>query len=260
VHASVVTLFPELFRPFLATSLLGRAVENGLVRIDLVDLRTFGEGPHRVVDDRPFGGGPGMVLMAEPFARAAEHARASHAPGARLLLLTPQGRRFDQRLAGELAASPAGFVLLCGRYEGVDERAVEALRPEELSLGDFVLSGGEPAAIAILDAVARLVPGVVGDERSPREDSFGTGGGPLDHPHYTRPAAWRGLEVPEVLRGGNHAAIARWRREEALARTRARRPDLLRGGAEGPAGGGAPAGRSPAARAPAAPSPEDGPP
>jgi tRNA (guanine37-N1)-methyltransferase len=227
VHATVVTLFPELFGPFLATSLLGRAVAKGLVRIALVDLRTFGEGPHRVVDDRPFGGGPGMVLMAEPFARAAEQARAGHAPGARLLLLTPQGRRFDQRLAGELAAAPAGFVLLCARYEGVDERAVEALEPEEISLGDFVLSGGEPAAIAILDAVARLVPGVVGDERSPKEDSFGAGGGPLDHPHYTRPAAWRGLEVPEVLRGGNHAAIAKWRREQALARTHARRPDLL---------------------------------
>src|SRR5688572_12289 len=229
VHATVVTLFPDLFRPFLSTSLLGRAVAKGLVRIDLVDLRTFGEGPHRVVDDRPFGGGPGMVLMAEPFAQAAAQALAAHAPGARLLLLTPQGRRFDQRLAGELAAAPSGFVLLCARYEGVDERAVEALRPEEVSLGDYVLSGGETAALAVLDAAARLVPGVVGDERSPKEDSFGEGGGILDHPHYTRPAVWRDLAVPEVLRNGNHAAIARWRLEQARTRTRARRPDLLPG-------------------------------
>ncbi len=229
MHATVVTLFPGLFRPFLEASILGRAVEAGLVRVGLIDLRAYGEGPHRVVDDRPFGGGPGMVLMAEPLTRAATDALAQHPPGARLLLLTPQGRRLDQRLAGELAAHAPGFVLLCARYEGVDERAVEALSPEELSLGDFVLSGGEPAALAVLDAAARLVPGVVGDERSPREDSFGEGGGPLDHPHYTRPAVWRERPVPEVLRGGNHAAIARWRREQALARTRARRPDLLAG-------------------------------
>lgn len=229
MHATVVTLFPELFGPFLAASILGRAVGQGLVRVGFVDLRTFGEGPHRVVDDRPFGGGPGMVLMAEPFVQAAEAARALHVGGARLLYLTPQGRRFDQRMALELATHAPGFVLLCARYEGVDERAIEALQPEEVSLGDFVLSGGEPAALAILDAVARLVPGVVGDERSPREDSFGQGGGPLDHPHYTRPAAWRGQGVPEVLRGGNHAAIAAWRRERALERTRARRPDLLSG-------------------------------
>lgn len=234
MHATVVTLFPELFAPFLTASILGRAVAAGRVRIDLVDLRPFGEGPHRMVDDRPFGGGPGMVLMAEPFTQAATQALAAHPPGARLLLLSPQGRRFDQRLAGELAAHAPGFVLLCGRYEGVDERAVEALSPEEVSLGDFVLSGGEPAALAILDAVARLVPGVLGDERSPKEDSFGAGGGPLDHPHYTRPAVWRERAVPEVLRGGNHAAIERWRREQALARTRARRPDLLPGRPEAP--------------------------
>lgn len=227
MHATVVTLFPGLFGPFLTSGVLGRAVQDGLLRIDLHDLRPYGEGVHRQVDDRPFGGGPGMVLMAEPFTRAAEDARAAHAPGARLLLLTPQGRRFDQALAGELAAHAPGFVLLCARYEGVDERAVEALAPEELSLGDFVLSGGEAAALVILDAVARLVPGVLGDARSPQQDSFGAGGGPLDHPHYTRPAVWRGRPVPEVLRGGNHAAIERWRREQALARTRARRPDLL---------------------------------
>jgi tRNA (guanine37-N1)-methyltransferase len=227
VHASVVTLFPDLFRPFLGAGVFGRGVERGLLQVDLIDLRELGEGPHRVVDDRPFGGGPGMVLLAEPFVLATERARAGHPPGVRTFLLTPQGRVFDQSLARELAAYPPGFVLLCARYEGVDERAVEALAPEEVSLGDFVLSGGEAAALCVLDAVARLVPGVLGDARSPEQDSFGPGGGPLDHAHYTRPAVWRGQAVPEVLRGGNHAAIERWRRQQALDRTRARRPDLL---------------------------------
>lgn len=227
MHASVVTLFPDLLRPFLGAGVFGRGVEQGLLRVDLVDLREFGEGPHRVVDDRPFGGGPGMVLLAEPFVRAAERARAGHPDGVRTLLLTPQGRRFDQAYAHDLAAHGPGFVLLCARYEGVDERAVEVLAPEEVSVGDYVLSGGEPAALCILDAVARLVPGVLGDERSPAQDSFGPGGGPLDHAHYTRPAVWRERAVPDVLRGGNHAAIERWRREQALGRTRARRPDLL---------------------------------
>jgi tRNA (guanine37-N1)-methyltransferase len=239
VDAVVVTLFPGLFAPFLDASVLGRARAAGRVRIDLVDLRSHGEGAHRVVDDRPFGGGPGMVLMAEPVLRAVEEARAALAlrhPGrdARTLLLTPQGRRFDQAEAARLAAAPGGFVLVCGRYEGIDERAVEILRPDEVSIGDFVLSGGEVAAMAVLDAAARLVPGVLGDERSPVEESFGEAG-ILDHPHYTRPVVVRGLEVPAVLRTGNHAEIARWRRERAVERTRRRRPDLLPadGSAEG---------------------------
>jgi tRNA (guanine37-N1)-methyltransferase len=226
VHATVVTLFPDLFRPLLEQSVFGRAVRRGLLRVDFVDLRTFGEGRHRVVDDRPFGGGPGMVLMAEPVLAAVEAARAGHREGTRTLYLTPQGRRFDQALARDLAAAP-GMVLLCGRYEGIDERAIDVLRPEEVSIGDYVLSGGELAAMVVLDAVARLRPGVLGDEQSPAEDSFGVGEGLLDHPHYTRPLEVRGLPVPEVLRGGNHGAIAAWRREEALRRTRARRPDLL---------------------------------
>jgi tRNA (guanine37-N1)-methyltransferase len=227
VHASVVTLFPPLLEAFLATSVMGRAVRSERVRVDLVDLRQFGEGTHRVVDDRPFGGGPGMVLMAEPVLLATEAAQAGHGEGVRTLLLSPQGRPFHQPLAEELAVAPAGFVLICGRYEGIDERAREILEPEEVSLGDFVLSGGEVAAMAVLDATARLVPGVLGHERSPLEDSFGGEEGLLDHPHYTRPAVVRGLEVPEILRSGDHAAIAAWRREQALARTRERRPDLL---------------------------------
>jgi tRNA (guanine37-N1)-methyltransferase len=227
VRATVVTLFPDLLRAYLGTSVLGRAREAGLLDVEVVDLRSFGEGPHRIVDDRPFGGGPGMVLMAEPVIRAVQEARGRHAAGARTIFLTPQGRRFDQAAARALAAEPDGFVLVCGRYEGIDERALEILRPEELSIGDYVLSGGAVAAMVVLDAAARLVPGVLGHEDSAAEDSFAEGEGLLDHPHYTRPAVVRGLEVPAVLRSGDHAAVARWRRAEALARTRERRPDLL---------------------------------
>ena len=235
MHATVVTLFPGLFAPWLTSSVVGRAVVGGLVTVDFVDLRELGEGRHRVVDDRPFGGGPGMVLMAEPVVQAVEQARGRHGPAVRTLLLTPQGRRFDQRFAEELATAPDGFVLLAGRYEGIDERAIEVLQPAEVSIGDFVLSGGEAAALVILDAVARLVPGVLGHEDSATEDSFSGPERLLDHPHYTRPASWRGHEVPPVLLGGDHGAIAAWRREQRLARTRARRPDLLepRGDKEG---------------------------
>ncbi|HVG94493.1 MAG TPA: tRNA (guanosine(37)-N1)-methyltransferase TrmD [Planctomycetota bacterium] len=226
MHATVVTLFPELFEGLLRQSVFGRAVRRGLVRVDFVNLREFGEGRHRVVDDRPFGGGPGMVLMAEPVLRAVEAARARHPRGARLLYLTPQGTPLVQARARSLAAD-VDLVLLCGRYEGIDERAIEILQPEEISIGDYVLSGGELPAMVILDAVARLRPGVLGDERSPEEDSFGATEGLLDHPHYTRPLEVRGQGVPEVLRSGDHGAIARWRRERALDRTARRRPDLL---------------------------------
>jgi tRNA (guanine37-N1)-methyltransferase len=226
VHATVVTLFPELFAGLLEQSVFGRAVRRGLVRVDFVDLRAFGEGRHRVVDDRPFGGGPGMVLMAEPVIRAVEAARARHPAGARLLYLSPQGRRLEQAQVRDLAAS-VHLILLCGRYEGIDERAIDVLRPEELSIGDYVLSGGEVPAMVVLDAVARLRPGVLGDARSPEEDSFGASSGLLDHPHYTRPLEVRGHPVPAILRSGHHAAIAAWRHEQALARTAARRPDLL---------------------------------
>jgi tRNA (guanine37-N1)-methyltransferase len=226
MHATVVTLFPEMFGPFLEQSVFGRALEKGLLRVDFVDLREFGEGRHRVVDDRPFGGGPGMVLKAEPVIRAVEAARGRHAPGARTIFLTPQGTPLTQSLVRDLAAAP-GIVLLCGRYEGIDERAIEVLKPEEVSIGDYVLSGGEVPAMVVLDAVARLRPGVLGDERSPEEDSFGAADGLLDHPHYTRPDLVRGLGVPDVLKTGHHAEIAAWRKAEAERRTRARRPDLL---------------------------------
>ena len=242
MHATVVTLFPGLFDPLLSESVFGRAVRRGLLRVDFVDLREFGEGRHRVVDDRPFGGGPGMVLKAEPVIRAVEAARARHGPAVRTLLLSPQGRPLSQALVRDLAAAPDGLVLLCGRYEGIDERAIEVLRPEEVSIGDYVLSGGELPAMVLLDAVARLRPGVLGDEDSSKEDSFGAGEGLLDHPHYTRPEVVRGLGVPEVLRGGDHGAVARWRREVALERTRARRPDLLPPSRRPPGTGSVPAG------------------
>ncbi|MDJ0976105.1 MAG: tRNA (guanosine(37)-N1)-methyltransferase TrmD [Planctomycetota bacterium] len=233
MHVSIITLFPELFEPYLTATVLGRAVQAGRLRVDLVPLRAYGEGRHQIIDDRPFGGGPGMVLMAEPVIRCVEATRAEHGPGVRTLLLTPQGRRFDQPFAEALATHEDGFILLCGRYEGIDERAIEILQPEELSVGDYVLSGGEAGAMVVLDATARLVPGVLGDERSPKEDSFSGADRILDHPHYTRPLDVRGLGVPEVLRSGNHAEIARWRRARALERTRARRPDLLTDAPEG---------------------------
>lgn len=227
MKASIVTLFPELFAPWLAATVVGRAIQAGRIEVDLVSLREHGEGRHRTVDDRPFGGGPGMVLLAEPVIRCVEATRARHGPGVRTFLLTPEGRRFDQPLAEELAAHDDGFILLCGRYEGIDQRAIDILAPEELSVGDFVLSGGEAAAFVVLDAAARLVPGVLGDDRSPKEDSFSGADRILDHPHYTRPLDVRGLRVPDVLRSGNHAEISKWRRAQALARTRAKRPDLL---------------------------------
>lgn len=224
MHATVVTLFPELFAALLTQSVFGRAVRRGLIRVDFVNLRDFGRGRHRVVDDRPFGGGPGMVLMAEPVIEAVEAAQARHPRGARTVYLSPQGQPFTQAMARSFAEAP-GLVLLAGRYEGVDERALAILAPEEVSIGDYVVSGGELPAMVLLDAVARLRPGVLGDEASSEEDSFG----PemlLDHPHYTRPLEVRGLAVPEVLRSGDHGAIAAWRREQARRRTRARRPDL----------------------------------
>ncbi len=227
MHATVVTLVPGLFEPWLETGIVGRAVAAGRLRVDFVDIRDFGEGRHRVVDDRPFGGGPGMVLMAGPFTAAVDAARARHGPRVRTILLTPQGRRFDQRQAEALAAAEDGFILLAGRYEGIDERAIEAIAPDEVSIGDFVLSGGDPAALCVLDAVARLVPGVLGHEDSATEDSFSGPERLLDHPHYTRPAVWRGRDVPNVLLGGDHGAVAAWRRAQRIARTRARRPDLL---------------------------------
>jgi tRNA (guanine37-N1)-methyltransferase len=207
----VLTLFPPLFDGFLSQSILSRAIKEGLVKIERWDIRSHATGKHKQVDDRPFGGGPGMVLMAPPVVAAVEAVRAAAQPPGRLIMLSPQGCRFDQAHAGRLAQETR-LILLCGRYEGFDERIREILEPELLSVGDFILSGGEVAAMVVIDAVVRLIPGVLGDERSAIDESFGPDGG-LEYPQYTRPRVYRDCAVPEVLLGGDHLAIARWRRE-----------------------------------------------
>jgi len=213
-----------MVRAGLQEGILGRAVGSGLIDLQVHGLRDFTTDRHKVVDDTPFGGGPGMVLKAEPIFRAVEHVRDTRGTPDAVLLPSPQGRRFTQAVAEEYSRR-AHLVLLCGRYEGVDERVSTALVTEEVSIGDFVLSGGELPALVIVDAVARLVPGVVGDAESVVRDSFTRG--LLDHPHYTRPASLRGLDVPAVLLSGHHGEIDRWRRQQALRRTYERRPDLL---------------------------------
>src|SRR3954451_18142961 len=225
MRIDVFTIFPDMVEGFAGQSLLGKARARGVLDVRVHDLRSAAADPHRSVDDAPFGGGAGMVLMAEPLFGAVEQAD----PPRPLYLLGPGGRRFDQAMAHELAGGD-GFSLLCGRYEGVDERVREHLVDGELSVGDYVLAGGEVAALVVLEAVGRLVPGVMGNEASAADESFTDG--LLEHPHYTRPASFRGWEVPEVLRSGDHGKVARWRRAQALARTLADRPDLIaaRGG------------------------------
>ena len=207
----VLTLFPALFDGFLSESILSRAIERDLIQVNRRDIRDWAEGKHKQVDDRPFGGGPGMVLMAPPVVAAVEAVRAEAEPPGRLVVLTPQGRRLDQPLVREFAAEQR-LILVCGRYEGFDERIFETLQPESLSIGDYVLSGGEVAAMVVIDAVMRLLPGVLGDAESAVDESFGPDGG-LEYPQYTRPREYRGLTVPEILLSGDHAAIARWRRQ-----------------------------------------------
>jgi len=228
MRISLLTIFPDFFPPALAEGMIRAAREKGRLAVDIVGLREFTDDSHRSTDDYPFGGGVGMIMKIDPIARALESLAAGtpagRAPGTRVVLLSPQGRVFTQPVAIEYAGLEH-LVLVCGRYKGVDERVSEHLIDEELSVGDFVLSGGEPAALCVVDAVARLLPGVVGDSDSVESDSFHSG--ILDSPYYTRPAEYRGWTVPEVLLGGNHAAIARWRREAALRRTFERRPELL---------------------------------
>lgn len=216
----VLTLFPEAMEAYADTSILGVAREKGLVRTEFIDFRDFARDRHRTVDDRPFGGGPGMVLKPEPVAEAVEWVEKRHGT-CRKIALCPSGRQFRQSVAEEYLGDER-ILFLCGRYEGFDERIVSVLGFEKLSLGEFVLAGGELPALCAIEAVARLVPGVLGDERSAVEDSFGSSG-ELDHPHWTRPRTWRGEEVPEVLLGGDHAAIARWRAAQAARRGRDRR-------------------------------------
>jgi tRNA (guanine37-N1)-methyltransferase len=229
MQVAIVTLFPELFAPFLQTSFVGRAVERGVLRVTFEDLRSHGLGTHLSVDDTPYGGGSGMVMRPDCVVaamEAAEH-KLSAPVRPRRILLTPQGRRFDQARARALSEL-AAFVLVCGRYEGFDER-VRYFADEELSLGDFVLTGGEVAAMCVIESAVRLLPNVLGNEHSVREESFSPEcGGLLEYPHFTRPQSFRGYDVPEVLRSGDHRRIAAWRSEHARARSLARRPDLAR--------------------------------
>jgi tRNA (guanine37-N1)-methyltransferase len=231
----VVTIFPDFFASILEHGLLKRAQASEQVQVRLLDLRDFTDDRHRTVDDRPFGGGPGMVFKPEPLFRAVERVKAE-APGEAfpVILLSPQGRLLTQAVAEELARNER-LVLLCGRYEGVDERVAEHLATDELSIGDYVLSGGELAAAVVMEAVTRLLPGVLGNEESSAQDSFARAEGPvgegiLDCPHYTRPADFRGWQVPEVLLSGNHEEIRQWRRRRALEKTWRKRPDLLASG------------------------------
>jgi tRNA (guanine37-N1)-methyltransferase len=225
LRIDVVTIFPRMVEGPLSEGIVQRAREKGLVDLHVHDLRDHTDDRHRSVDDASFGGGPGMVMKAEPFFRAVEAIRSEGREGSEaVVLLSPRGRRFDQPEARRLAGLDR-LVLLCGRYEGIDERVAEEIATDELSLGDFVLTGGETAALAVIEATVRLVPGALGDEGSAEADSFGNG--LLDWPHFTRPATWRDRTVPEVLLSGDHGRIRRWRRREALRATRERRPDLL---------------------------------
>jgi tRNA (guanine37-N1)-methyltransferase len=221
----IVTIFPTFFDGALAVGVLGKALERGLVAARVHDLRNYSDDAYRSVDDYPYGGGVGMVMKPEPFFRAVEDVEAQFGRGWRVFL-TPQGKPLTQTRCRALAEREH-LILLCGRYKGVDERVREGLADEEISLGDFVLSGGEIAALAVVDAAARLVPGVLGDEDSAATDSFATG--LLDHPHYTRPREFREMAVPDVLLSGNHGEVEKWRREQALKKTRDVRPDLLEG-------------------------------
>ena len=224
MNIDIVTIFPKMVEAPLAEGIVGRAIARGLLEVRVHDLRDATIDRHRVVDDVPFGGGPGMVLKPEPLFRSVERIRAELGEPSAVVLTSPDGRRFSHAEAGRLSRLPH-LVVLCGRYEGVDERVRRALATEVISVGDYVLSGGEIAALVIVDAVARLVPGVVGDESSVARDTFARG--LLDFPQYTRPAEFRGMAVPPVLLSGHHGEIDRWRRREALARTLERRPDLL---------------------------------
>ena len=220
----VLTIFPEMLRPMLEASILGRAIEEGLIEVELIDIRPFSELKHKNTDDYPFGGGPGMVMLAQPIVDAVEACTKDGFHGKRLYL-SPRGRTFDQSMAEELAKD-GELLLLCGHYEGVDQRAIDLVIDEEVSIGDYVLTGGELGALVIIDAVSRLIPGVLGSDESSQDESFSSG--LLEYPQYTRPREYRGLAVPDVLLSGDHAKINRWRRDRALELTWQRRPEMLK--------------------------------
>jgi tRNA (guanine37-N1)-methyltransferase len=223
MRVDVITLFPEVVTVPLGASIVGRAQERGALSLAVHDLRSQGMGKYRQVDDEPYGGGPGMVLRPEPIAAMLEPLRTAES---RVILMTPQGKRFQQEDAVRLGREPH-LIFLCGHYEGVDQRIVDTCVDEELSIGDYVLTNGAIAAVVVIDAIARLLPGVLGDDQSAVQESFGASG-MLDHPHYTRPAEWNGQKVPDILLSGDHGKIAQWRAAQALERTRKNRPDLLK--------------------------------
>ncbi len=224
MRCDVLTIFPEIISSYLDEGILKRASQKGLLDVTVCNIRDYAPGRHKETDDYPFGGGPGMVFKPEPVFRAMDGLKEDGQPR-RVILLTPQGRTFDQSMAEDFSKEEKRLVFICGRYEGIDERVSLSLVDEEVSIGDFVMTGGELAALAIIDSVTRLLPGVLGDERSIENESFSWG--LLDYPHYTRPREFRGLEVPEVLMSGHHKDIERWRRKEALKKTMQMRPELL---------------------------------
>src|SRR3954451_5071222 len=226
MRIDVLTLFPEMFSGYLGQSLLKRAMDAGIVDVRVHNIRDWAQGKHRQVDDRPFGGGPGMVLRPEPVVESVEAVQGQADKPGHLVLLTPQGRKLDQRIVEELVER-GRLVLVCGRYEGVDQRAIDLLEPDEISIGDYILGGGEVAAMVLVDAVVRLVRGVLGDEESNKQDSFSGDPPLLEFAQYTLQREYRGLTVPEVLMSGNHPDIARWREQQKIERTRERRSDLL---------------------------------
>jgi tRNA (guanine37-N1)-methyltransferase len=223
----VLTLFPELFSGYLRQSILSKAIERGLVYIQLHNIRDWAEGKHAKVDDTPYGGGPGMVLMVEPVVRCVRAVQSMDENPGKLIMLTPQGQRLDQPLVEKFSNQSQRYLLLCGRYEGFDQRVIDILRPIEISVGDYILNGGEVASMVFIDTLVRLVPGVLGDEQSYVDDSFSSGNRLLEYPQYTRPREFEGYEVPEILLSGNHGEIETWRRRQSLEKTRQRRQDLL---------------------------------
>ena len=223
MRIKILTIFPEMLKPMFSVSILGRAMEQGLLDLEFIDIRAFSALKHKNTDDYPFGGGAGMVMLAQPIVDAVEACERAGFQGRRIYL-SPRGRVFNQKLAEELAKEPE-LLLLCGHYEGVDQRAIDLVIDEEISIGDYVLTGGELGALVVADAVARLIPGVLGSGESPEDESFSSG--LLEYPQYTRPREYRGLEVPEALLSGDHAKIRRWRRERAIDLTLSRRPELL---------------------------------
>ena len=223
----ILTLFPDIFSGYLTQSILNKAIEKQLVGVDVHNLRDWAEGPHNKVDDRPFGGGPGMILMVEPVVNAVRAVQAKGETPGTTILLTPTGKKLDQPLIEDLAQRPR-LLVLCGRYEGFDQRVTDILAPMEISIGDYILNGGEVAAMVLVDAIVRMIPGVLGDEFSNFDDSFSRGNRLLEYPQYTRPREFQGHTVPEVLLSGNHEAIAAWRKQKSLEKTANRRSDLLK--------------------------------